>query len=566
MMVFDLGEALMKLEKQEQEKKPTQVEALLKITSKLILFHDQNKTPFTHLNNEAIPLSASRFKDFISYTYYQAERKAPNTDSINQVLNVLKGKSIFESPQINLYNRVAERAGNFFYDLANGNAVKITPHGWEITSKVPILFRRYAHQKQQVEPSTNGNAWDVFQFLNVDEQHHLLVLIYIIACFIPDIPHPIFHPHGQHGSGKTTLCNVIKKLCDPSSVEAIITPRDAMQLIQILAHHHVCLFDNMSDLPTWMSDILAQACTGGGFSKRQLFTDDEDIIYQVKRCIGLNGINLLISRSDLMDRSILLHLERISPSKRKDERELWADFEKSKSGILGGIFNILSKAMKIYPNIRPERLPRMADFARWGHAIASALGRNPSDFEKAYQLNIERQNEEVIANNTLAQAVLQLMADKAEWRGTIKQAYQALFEIAKPDKADSSFPKVERTLKKGLNRIKTNLFDVGIVFTIGERTKDGVFISFQQVPKFASFASFDTQALIINGLAGEAKMPDEANVSVGEANEAEGNFATSTKSLKSQAVTVDDEANEANEAKIGTHWKDEPIFIDTESF
>lgn len=475
------------------DKKPTQVEILLTITSGLTLFHDQNKTTFTYIDNETIPLSASKLKDYLAYKFYKQEGKAPNSDSLNQVLNVLKGKALFEGRQITLHNRIAEKDSAVWYDLGNGKAVKITSNGWDITSEIPIIFRRYAHQQTQSEPSRNGNAWVIFKYLNIHEENHLLVLVYIIACFIPDIPHPIFHPHGQHGAGKTTLCNVIKRVCDPSSIEAIITPRDATQLVQVLAHHHVCLFDNMSDLPAWMSDILAQACTGGGFSKRQLFTDEEDIIFQIKRCIGLNGINLLISRSDLMDRSILLHLDRIDPAKRKDEKKLWAEFEKDKAKILGGIFDVIAMAMRIYPGINPTQLPRMADFARWGYAITKALGRDINDFSTAYRLNIEKQNEEVIQSNTLAQAVLQLLSDKTEWQGTIKQAYNALFEIAGPSKADNTFPKTERSLKRHLNRLKTNLMDKGLTYTVGDRTSEGIPIVFQQIQKTSTLSTLSTE-------------------------------------------------------------------------
>ena len=115
-----------------------------------------------------------------------------------------------------------------------------------------------------------------------------------------------------------------------------------------------------------MSDVLSQACTGGGFSKRQLYSDDEDVIYQVKRCMGINGINLLINKSDLMDRTILLHLDRIDSSSRKEEIELWKDFEKARPEIVGGIFDALVLAMKYYPDAKLPRLPRMADFARFG--------------------------------------------------------------------------------------------------------------------------------------------------------------------------------------------------------
>lgn len=488
---------LIKIIEGEKKKTQTQAEWLLKIADKLNLFHDQHKQPFTFLNGETVPLSSNKVKDYLSYEFYKKEKKAVNSDSINQALGVLKGKALFENPEIQLSNRIAEKDGALYYDLLNKKAVKITPGKWEIVingpndkpfwKSLPILFRRYAHQQAQVEPIRGGDPWGVFDFLNIKGDNHLLVLVYIISCFVPDIPHPIFHPYGAQGAGKTTLCNIIKKLCDPSIISAIVSPRDAAQLIQVLAHHHVSLFDNMSDLPAWMSDILAMACTGSGFSKRQLYSDDEDVTYQIKRCIGLNGINTLISRADIMDRTILLHLERIEPSKRIAEKSLWESFEQQKPYILGGIFDALATAMAIYPSIKAESLFRMADFTKWGISTTKALGKNPNDFIQAYQANIAKQNEEVILNSALAQAVLQFMNEKEKWVGTIKEVFAFLIEIAKPEKGDNSFPKAEKSLRRYLNRLKTNLMDVGITFEIGQRTGGRVPITFQRVLQDGSF-------------------------------------------------------------------------------
>ena len=403
--------------------KKSQCEHLLKIASTLPLFHDPNNETYVFLDNEVVSLRSRTIRHYLSYQMNKKTGKSPNSDSLNQTITTLEGKAIYESPKKELFNRVAQLDNALWYDLGKGESVKISNEGWSIESS-PILFKRYAHQQEQVTPAGGGDPWEIFDFLNVDKEHQLLVLVYIISCFVPDIPHPIFHPHGSQGAGKTTLCRVIKKICDPSSIETLITPKEITQLTQVISHHHVCLFDNLSDLPSWMSDLLAQACTGGGFSKRKLYTDDEDVIYQVKRCIGLNGINLLVSKSDLMDRTILLHLERIVPNKRIDEKVLWENFDKVKTEILGGIFDTLVKAIAIHPSVKLSQLPRMADFAKWGYAIAEALGHKGTDFMKAYQQNVERQNEEVIQYNTLAQAMVSFMSDKDTWNGMIKEVWE----------------------------------------------------------------------------------------------------------------------------------------------
>jgi hypothetical protein len=464
----------------EKQKQPTQTEILLNIAlSVLQLFHDQHGEPFCYFKNQTFPLKSNKVKESLGYKYYAQTGKAPNSDALNQAITVLKGKAIFESPKIELLNRVAVSDRAVWYDMGDGTAIKITIGIWEHTDKLTPIFRRYTHQQKQVMPIRGGNPWHVFNFLNTDKEHRLLVLVYIVSCFIPNIPHPIFHPHGPQGSGKTTFCCVLKALIDPSSLSTLIMQRDYAQLIQAIAHHYFVPFDNLSDLPAWASDILAIACTGGGLAKRQLYTDEDDIVLSVRRCIGINAINLLISRADLMDRSILLHLERISPSKRRDETEFWDDFEKQKAGILGGIFDTVARAMQIYPSINLKLLPRMADFAKWGYAVGEALQPNGGNaFLEAYQDNINQQNEEIILSNTLILAILKQMNQKPEWVGTIKTVHSVLLEIATPDKNDPSFPKSARSLRKHLERARTTLIQQGINFTIGQRTAEGIPITF----------------------------------------------------------------------------------------
>ena len=51
--------------------------------------------------------------------------------------------------------------------------------------------------------------------------------------------------------------------------------------------------------------------TGIGHTKRQHYTDDEDTIYEYKRPICLNGINVALTESDALDRSISVKLKEI---------------------------------------------------------------------------------------------------------------------------------------------------------------------------------------------------------------------------------------------------------------
>lgn len=184
----------------------------------------------------------------------------------------------------------------------------------------------------------------------------------------------------------------------------------------------------------------------------------------------------------------------------------------------------------------------MADFARWGYAIAEALGLEGEDFIKAYDCNIRQQNEEVIQFNTLAQAFINFMADKQEWNGTIKEAYEGLYAIANPDKNDPTFPKSNRTLKKLLERIRPNLAEHGIKFRYGPRTVKGYTVSFHKAPELDSFDSESSKLSPQNEFRNEPRTNDDAN------NQFDSAFLSGAKYMP----VNDFEDAEPNEAKSGT--------------
>lgn len=295
---------------------------------------------------------------------------------------MLEGIAFYDGPSHKLANRVTRQDGAVYYDLADAswNAVRIAPDGWSLCPKAPILFRRYAHQRPQVQPARDGDVRAVLRFLNVQVEDQLLLLTWLVAAFVPDIPHPIPDFHGEKGAGKSVGQRVLRRLIDPSAVESLTFPSDVRELVQQLSHHYAPIYDNVDSLSPWLSDVLCRAVTGEGFSKRELYSDDDDVIYSYRRVVMLNGINVVARRPDLLDRTILIGLERISRDARLEEAEFWSAFEAQRPRILGGIFDTLSAALRVYPSVRPKALERMADYTRFGAAIAIALGHSAEEF------------------------------------------------------------------------------------------------------------------------------------------------------------------------------------------
>jgi hypothetical protein len=141
-------------------------------------------------------------------------------------------------------------------------------------------------------------------------------------------------------------------------------------------------------------------------------------------------------------------------------------YEKERPRIVGGIFDVVSKAMTIYPTVKLDNFPRMADFVGWGCAIAEALGYTRQQFLDAYYRKVQDQNTQVLYESLVAGAVIQLMETESAWEGTPSALLHKLVEIAVEQGVDvgkeKDFPKAANVLSRKLNRLKTNLADEGI--------------------------------------------------------------------------------------------------------
>ena len=443
------------------------------------LFHDQFNKPYISLNEggrRIMKLNSSVFKNWLISTAWKKLETAPANATVTTATSVLIGEACNDGKLYKLHVRVAWHEGYVWYDLGNGSAVKINEKGWHVEQNPPILFYRFPHQEVQVTPQEGGNITDVLKMLNLkNEGEQLLFLVALVSCFMPNIAHPVLVSHGPQGSAKTSLHKVLKSIVDPSAIDMLTSPKEMREFIQVAAHHWVICLDNLSHLPDWLSDALCKVCTGSGFSKRELYTDDDDVIYNFKHIVGLNGISLVATKPDLLDRSILFAHEMILDKQRMKEKVLTDMLAQRKPLILGAIFEILAKSIALKPSINIDNPPRMADFAEWGCAITIVMKRNQEDFLTAYKHNIEQQHDEALEASLVGTAIFRFMEDRGEYEATATELLRTLKMYSITDLGVSeyskSWPKNPNMIWKEIMKVKTNLYAKGI---IAERTKSGI--------------------------------------------------------------------------------------------
>ena len=460
----------------KNEDKKGQIDILIDIVEDIETYRtSMDETYVTiQIRENNVNVKSERFKKWIVSQFYNIESKIPTNDNIAKIILLLESRAMNEVNEVLVERRCATVDNCIYYDLKDDscNVVKVSRDGWEIIKDPPVIFARTKTMYRQVTPERNGNL-DILDkwFRYKDENHLILQKVILVASLIPNIARPIQVLHGEKGSSKTSTMKLVRDIIDPAIVPVVSIPKTIDDLVVYISKNYVPCFDNIDTISNQVSDLLCIAVTGGGHTKRKLYTDDEEQVMFFQRFIVLNGINVVATRPDLLDRCILLELERIPPNERKEEKVLREEFDKDKPIILGAIFETLSKAMSIYDQVELNNLGRMADFTRWGYAIAEVLGIGGDKFLEAYLNNQNNANIEALESHPVGFAMYKFMEDKTVWSGSPTKLLSELEIVAgfeKIDTTNSNWAKTPNVLSRRLNEIKSNLLDLGIEF---ERSK-----------------------------------------------------------------------------------------------
>ena len=289
----------------------------------------------------------------------------------------------------------------------------------------------------------------------------LLVEASLVACAFSNVPRPAITFHGPQGASKTTAARILKALSDPSLTESVNLGKSPAELAQVLDHHGVPCFDNLTSIPAWASDMLCRGVTGGAFSKRELYSDDNDVILNFRRPMIITGINIPTHAPDLLDRLLLIELDRIHPDKRMDEATFCMRFNADKPKLFGALLEAIAGVLWHLPNIRLDKMPRMADFALIACAYAEYRGIGSERMLDIIMRHTSRQTQEVLDSDPVATAICDFIQRKKRWAGTAGKLLELLNENIPTPRPDG-WPRQANTLSRKLKVLDATLHEVGI--------------------------------------------------------------------------------------------------------
>jgi hypothetical protein len=422
-------------------------------------------------HKETINLNSNNAIDWLKVRYHEATDKFHGNEMYDNVISLIRAKASFSNDKepTSIGKRVHSDNDSIYIDLGNPDwkLVKITAdecilvdHG----DDTPI-FARSKSQSRMTEPNFEftGNPLEEFTKL-VRMDNEPIFKEHLISEFLAHVPTPIVVIIGQEDSAKSDRSALIKMLVDPSGDKLDEQlgqfGRNDDDLNIRFANNYLAVFDNLSDITPEQSDSLSKAVTGASYSKRQNYSDADEIVLKFQRKIVLNGISVSVEHSDLVRRCINYFTERIPSEQKLTRSQVMDRFKEILPDLYGQIFFVLSEAITHYDIVVEDTktIPGMATFAIWGEAISRALGNTEGEFLKNYSAKLEHNSDLLNENNciipflehTFEDNTAEITYQNGKWFNLL-ESYAVSEGI---DKKSRNYPKSSAKLKAWVNRSK----------------------------------------------------------------------------------------------------------------
>jgi putative DNA primase/helicase len=392
------------------------------LTSALVLFRwagDLFVTVLMQPGTRTLSLEGQEFKDWVSGRLYAAKLRGMTDRQWEAWLAPLRAEARHGRLVYPVSLRVAPReGGGLWINLGTDQYVEVTATGWHVRDTTPVRFLRPGTMLPLPVPVRGGSIAALRPFVNTTEHGFHLAVAFVLACFNLEGSYPLLELQGGQGTGKSTMTELLRRLIDPSSITRRGVAVKEEQVALAARQHHLLTMDNVSYVSPEMSDVLCRVSTGGTFEKRKLYTDDGLVVMSLKRPCILNGIGTQVHRSDLLDRTWSLEVQRMPADKRLPERVLAERVEAALPGIFGAVCDGLVTAVRDVDHVTLKESGRLADAEQWVTAAEPGLGLRPGTLTRAIHLSREDAIRRALEEYPAFWAAMQRLA-RQQWEGSM---------------------------------------------------------------------------------------------------------------------------------------------------
>lgn len=480
-------ESILQLAQVQNEKhiqKYSQNEAawLVEYANKQTIFRGTDGKAYISLardgHHETYLIGSKAFKSWLRSKYWEAKKKTIGSQCLLDAVSTLESHAFFSAIEHPVFFRIGEVEEKIYIDLCDTSwqVVEISNEGWRTINAPNVRFRRSKGQLPLPQPDLfNRNVNVLWRIINIEqERHRRLYIVWIVFTLNPRGPYVHLALFGTQGTGKTTTARLTKALVDPSRAPVRSLPRNEQDLLIAANNSWVAAFDNLSGLTDAMADAFCRLSTGGGQSSRELYSNDEEVLFDLQRALIFNSIDDIVTRPDLADRCLPIRLSEIEPEMRRSDDEIESEFRKLQPQIFAGLLDLYSKAIQVLPTLKFEKLPRMAKFAKLGMAVYIAMGLTPESFLKDYEGLMNESIKYSAETNEIVQSIEKLLNSKCDfWEGSCTELMEELRNIVSPDfKKSKQWPVDPRAMSDRLNRLQPLFKPQGIRVMMGDSNRE----------------------------------------------------------------------------------------------
>jgi len=466
----------------EKEKPPKESKRLLVYVKNWTkeLWHSPEGVPFATIERKAgqlehHPVESKYFERGMRLQFHAHEEAPPSNNAIRDVREMLASQGVLEGQERNIFLRVArlDAPARIYIDLGwkGHEAVLVTAAGWEILAAeaVPVRFYRPALSGALPKPVQGGSVNALRPFLNLDEQGFTLATAWLLMALSGRGPFPILNLAGEQGTAKSTISRTLQKLVDPSLGGVRGAIKDGQDLFIAAQNSHLVLLDNLSAISDKLSDDLCRLATGGAWTGRKLYTNDDEVVLKACRPVLINGIPDLLSRGDLVDRCIRLALEPVPAAQKKTETDLYPALEMVLGEAFGGLLTALAGGLARWDQVKDPHGHRMADFVKLVLAAEPDLPWSAGAFLEAYRVARHDLTLVTLEGDAFGLQVRELAAGCDYWEGTFMALLDVLTKRLHPEQRVEGWPRTAKGASTALRRSAPLLRQLGFQFSYSRR-------------------------------------------------------------------------------------------------
>jgi len=463
-------------------RKPSDIHALEQLACEIRVYRDSCGTLWVNVpKNRALRLEANESRDYLAGVFLKMYGRRPTKAAIDALLSRLREKARTGSPVDTPIRIASIRAGSGF-DLVGGDrivldladtqeqVVEVSLDGVSVTPYCKASFYRPAAMLPLAQPCLHRDVnlrqalAPVLPFPE-DDPRAVVVAVWLLAALFPVIPQPILMIVGEQGSGKSVLAKVLREMIDPNGSPVRRPPDSERDLFIAGASSYVLVFDNLTGIGKHLADALCAISTGGGYSTRKLYTNDEEVVFTIRRPVIITSIDPVTVRPDFLDRTLLLELSAL-PDMRPS-LELEETHQRCKPRILGALLLSLQDALVASWFRRAEKLAdphRLVDMHQLALMAAESehFGWTPEVVDAAIRSNRDQVRQLAVDASPIISLVTELAREGFE--GTATQLLTKLEALAPKIQARrGDLPRSPEELGRALAREEPILRSRGVI-------------------------------------------------------------------------------------------------------